>query len=412
MLYLIPIINVLVALRSLCVSTYIGMGFSKDLDAVKAAKDAADQAKLNLHSSNIDLAIVLNTAHYNPNDFLPSLFVQLKNPRLLGSSTAGIILGEHIETRGIAVLLLYSDEIRFESAMVDNLRLQDLKAGGQQLASSCLSDYGKEHRKLFLFFSDGLLQELSQFISGITQTFEGVFPIIGAGSSDDFHFKKTYQYYENTVLASGACAVLFGGRMQAALSCRHGFRPLGKPRLINDSEGNVIKSIDNKPAAEIYQEYFDTTTETLRASNLSYLNTRYPLGSPTGAGREYLLRNIINTLDDDSIVLQDTLAKGKTIHLMIGNKESCLQAAQSAAEDVKSQMQGRTPKLIFIFESLSRYRILGRSAHAEIQKVHEILGFNVPIFGMYSFGEISTYPSFDGPETFLQNESILIAAIS
>lgn len=97
---------------------------------------------------------------------------------------------------------------------------------------------------------------------------------------------------------------------------------------------------------------------------------------------------------------------------MIGNKESCLQAAELAAQDVKTQMHGRTPKLIFIFESLSRYRILGRSANAEIQKIREILGVNIPVFGMYTFGEVFTYASPDGPETLLQNESIIITAIS
>lgn len=292
-------------------STYIGIGFSKDLNTAQAAQEAATQAKFNLHSSNIDLAIVLNTAHYAPSDFLPLLFTQLKNPKLLGSSTAAIILKDRIETRGIAVLLMYSEEIRFEPSMIDNLHLQDLCAAGKQLATNCISDYGKEHRKLFLFFADGLLQELSHFISGITQSFNGILPVIGAGSSDDFHFKKTHQYYNNTVLVSGACAVLFGGRIQIESSCRHGWRPLGKPRIINESEGNVIKSIDHKPAAQIYQEYFDTTSETLRASSLTHLNTRYPLGTPLGTNREYLLRNIIKTCEDDSIVLQDTIAKGK-----------------------------------------------------------------------------------------------------
>lgn len=393
-------------------STYIGIGFSKDLDAATAAQEAATQAKLNLHSSNIDLAIVFNTVHYNPSDFLPLLFSQLSNPKLLGSSTAAIILKNRIETRGIAVLLMYSEDIRFESSMVDNLHLQDLHAAGKQLATNCITEYGQEHRKLFLFLADGLLQELSHFIAGITQSFKGIFPVVGAGSSDNFHFIKTHQYYNNTVLVSGACAVIFGGRVQVGSSCYHGWRPLGKPRIINESEGNVIKSIDHKPAAQIYQEYFDTTAETLRASSLAHLNTRYPLGTPLGNNREYLLRNIIKTCDDDSIVLQDTIAQGKKIHLMIGNKESCLQAAELAAQDVKTQMQGRKPKLIFIFESLSRYRILGRSANAEIQKVREILGDDIPIFGMYSFGEIFTYASPNGPETLLQNESIIITAIS
>lgn len=397
--------------RGARVSTYIGIGFSKNLDAAKAAKEAADQAKLNLHTSNIDLTIVFNTSHYAPSDFVPDLFKQLNNPKLVGSSTAAIIVNGHIEIRGIAVLLIYSDEIRFEYAMADNLHLQNLEMAGKQLALSCLSDYGTEHRKLFLFFADGLLQELSHLVSGITQSFDGFFPIIGAGSSDDFHFRKTYQYFNDSILTSGACGILFSGRLQAALSCRHGWRPLGKPRIITESEGNLIKSIDHKPAAQIYQEYFDSNTEILRASSLSHLNTRYPLGSPLGKGREYLLRNILKTLEDDSVVLQDSIVQNKEIHLMIGNKESCLEAAKIAAEDIKQQLQGRKPKLIFIFESLSRYRILGQSAREEIQTIQEILGTNVPVFGMHSFGEIFSYSDSNKKETILQNESILIAAI-
>ena len=34
----------------------------------------------------------------------------------------------------------------------------------------------------------------------------------GVGSSDDFHFKKTYQYFDNTFMSTGASGVLFGGR--------------------------------------------------------------------------------------------------------------------------------------------------------------------------------------------------------
>jgi hypothetical protein len=395
----------------LFVSTYIGIGFSKDPDTVKAAQEAAEQAKNNLHSSNIDLAIVLNTSHYNPASFIPIIYNQLKKPKLIGSSTAAILLNERIEKHGIAILLLYSDEVSFETGSVDNIHLQDLRAAGAQLAKAYENDYGKEHRKLLMVFADGLIQELSKMFAGISNHFHDSIAMMGAGSSDDFQFKRTYQYYNESVMSNAACAILFGGRVQIGTSCRHGWRPLGKPRVVNQAEGNLIKMIDNKPAAQIYQEYFNNTTETLRASSLAHLNTRYPLGTPLGSGREYLLRNVLNTLEDDSIVLQDSIPENKPIHLMIGNKDSCLQAAEMAAHEVKKQILGRTPKLIFIFESMARYRILGRAAETELELIREILGREVPIFGMYSFGEITSFQLPDGHETIFQNESIIITAM-
>lgn len=392
-------------------STYIGIGFSKDLDTLKAAHEAAEQAKFNLRCEQIDLAIILNTSHYDPAEFLPQVFESLKRTKLVGSSTAAIILSERIEPRGIAVLAVYSEEIRFEVGATDHLNLRDLKAAGMELAKNCLSDYGKEHRKLFFFFADGLLQELSQYIAGISEFYGSTFPVIGAGSSDDFHFQKTHQYYNNTALSSGACGVLFGGRMQVGASCRHGWLPLGKPRIIDEVEGNVVKTIDHQPASRIYQEYFDTEAETLKASSLTHLNIHYPLGVPVGKKREYLLRNVIKTLEDDSIVFQDSVPQGKEIHLMIGNKDSCQRAAETAAREIKAQFENQTPKLILVMESMARYRILGRSAMAEIQKVRDILGPAAPFLGMYTFGEVFTYTTPDGPQTLLQNESIMIIAI-
>lgn len=392
-------------------STYIGIGFSQDLDTAKAAQAAAEQAKYNLRCDQIDFAIVLNTAHYSAEEFVPLIHEHLKRTKLIGSSTAAIILGERIESRGIAVLAIYSEDIRFESGAVDHLNLRDLKTAGNELAKTCMSDYGKEHRKLFLFFTDGLLQELSQCVAGMTEIYGGTFPLIGGASSDDFRFKKTEQYYNNTVLSSGACGVLFGGRVQVATACRHGWRPLGKPRIIDEVEGNIVRTIDHRPAAKIYKEYFDDEAATLKASSLAHLNTHYPLGIPVGKGREYLLRNVLKTLEDDSMVFQDSVPQGKEIHLMLGNKDTCLRAAESAAQEVLGQLQGRTPKLILIFEAMGRYRILGRAAVAEIRRVREILGDSIPFLGMYTFGEIFTYPTTTGPETLLQNGSMMIVAI-
>jgi len=81
------------------------------------------------------------------------------------------------------------------------------------------------------------------------------------------------------------------------------------------------------------------------------------------------------------------------------------------ANDVKTQLQGRTPKIILVFESMARYRILGRAAKAELESIRKILGPEVPLFGMYSFGEISSFKTPDGQETLLQNESIIITAL-
>lgn len=97
---------------------------------------------------------------------------------------------------------------------------------------------------------------------------------------------------------------------------------------------------------------------------------------------------------------------------MIGNKDSCKQAAFEAAQEAQNDLRGKAPKLILIIESMARLKLLGRTAIEEVFKIKEVFGDDVPIFGMYSNGEISPLQlveKFKRPH--IQNESIVILAI-
>jgi len=76
--------------------------------------------------------------------------------------------------------------------------------------------------------------------------------IFGAGSSDNFHLDKTYQYYQNQHMSRGAAGIFFSGALaHVGISCQHGWKPLGKPRNIDDANGKVVKTISDKKALDI-----------------------------------------------------------------------------------------------------------------------------------------------------------------
>ena len=72
---------------------------------------------------------------------------------------------------------------------------------------------------------------------------------------------------------------------------------------------------------------------------------------------------------------------------MIGTKESCLNATRQAVEEVKKGLQGHPIDFALVFDSVSRYILLGRHANQELQIVKEALGKNTPIIGLYTYGE-------------------------
>jgi hypothetical protein len=98
---------------------------------------------------------------------------------------------------------------------------------------------------------------------------------------------------------------------------------------------------------------------------------------------------------------------------MISNKESCRNSAIEAAELVKTSLGDKQAKLVLVFESLARHKILGRSAFNEIQAIKDVLGYTTPIIGMCSYGEIGPFGALNNiKNVYLHNESILITAIA
>ena len=139
----------------------------------------------------------------------------------------------------------------------------------------------------------------------------------------------------------------------------------------------------------------------------------YPLGIYFPEERQYLLKNAVDILDDGSIVCQGDVPEGAEVHLMIGNRDSCVQSALSATQEIKEELGNKEPKFIFVIESLARHKILGRRAWLEIQAIKDVLGYATPLIGMYAFGEISPFGSLDNVRnTHMHNETILILAIS
>ncbi len=394
-------------------ATYIGIGFSHHLDSLQAAREAALQAKTELRTTSASWALLLSTGHYDPRKIAPIVNETLHTPRLIGCSTVGIILSDSIETRGVAVLAIASDEMQFGDGFVEDIDTMSPPDIGTELAKRCLDDLGAHNRQVFVFFVDGHLKNISPLLKSIQGTLGNIFPVVGAGSCNHVQGENTFKFHRGRVLANAVSGVIMGGHMTVGVGSQHGWRPLGKPRAITGSTDNIIGSIEGKPAYNIYEQYFEQDAAQLRGRRSGQMALLYPLGIFINESRNYLLRNAVDIRPDGSIVCQGDIPPGARVHLMIGNKESCKQAARVAAQEAHQNLLGKEPKLIIVLESMSRLRLLGRMAFQEVIKIKEVFGPRVPIIGMYADGEVSPMQSterFKRPH--LQNESITVLAIS
>jgi hypothetical protein len=390
----------------------IGIGLSTEMDTLAAAQNAARQAKSNIHSTKIDLALVFSSTEFAHSTVLKTIGGLLGPIPMVGCSSLGIISNQGIFIHGIIVLLLELPEgIYLNTACLKEISAKSSINAGEELGEKLLYGFKNIRRDLSVILSDGLIKDESGFLFGLQERLGRSFPLAGGSASDNLSFKKTYLYFDGQIYNDSVCAILWGGKLNFGLGTKHGWKPLGKPRYVNKSSGNVVYEIDGVPAVNIYKDYFAYDLDRLR-KELTRISVLYPLGIYLAGEEEYLLRNIVSIEGDGTLVFQGSVPEKSSVRLMIGTKESCLAATLQAVDDVKKGLLDKPCNFALVFDSVSRYILLGRQAEKELQIIKERLGRNTPLIGVYTFGEQAPLKSINYQgKAYFHNQTISILGI-
>ena len=388
----------------------IGVGLGKD--PLQSTVEAIRQARRNISSEKIDLAFVFTSAELAHPNILKTINDLLGATAIVGCSGAAIISNQGIFQHGIAIMLVSLPEgIHFNIGYTKDIVTKGSLPAGEELGEKLLYGFRNIHRNLSLIFSDGLMKDKTNFLYGLQEKLGQSFPLVGACASDNKLFLKTYVYFDREVSSNAACGLLFGGKLNFGLGIKHGWKPLGKPRYVTKSDTDILYKIDDAPAAKIYEEYLDCNLTELK-KQLKHISVLYPIGIHLPGEDEYLLRNVMSVQEDGSLILQGEIAEGAQIRLMIGTKESCLTATKEAVDEAKKGLQNQRSDFVLVFDSISRYILLGRQASRELQIIKEGLGQDTPIIGIYTYGEQAPLKAVDyHGKTYFHNQTITVLAM-
>ncbi|MFH1441657.1 MAG: FIST N-terminal domain-containing protein [Candidatus Omnitrophota bacterium] len=391
----------------------VGIGASQKKDPIQAIREALLEAKLSLNKEKIDLVVLFTTIEYSHPNIIKTVTNFLGPVPIVGCSGAAVISNKGIFRTGLCILLLsFAKTIYFNTAGVKDIRFKTALKAGEELGDKLLYGFHGIRRDLAITFLDGMIEEGSNFIYGLQEKLGTSFPIIGASASDNLHFLKTYTYFNQEVTSNSASAVIWGGKLNFSWGIKHGWKPIGKPRSVTKAKANVVYEIDNAPAAKVYEEYLARNLIELR-KELKRISIFYPIGIYLQGEEEYLLRNLHSIENNGSLIFQGNVPEGSSIRLMIGTKESCLEATQQAINEVKNGMHSKKISFILLFDSVSRYILLGRGAIKELDLIKDAVGHNTPIIGIYSYGEQAPLRAINYQgRTHFHNQTINILGIT
>lgn len=361
--------------------------------------------------STAQLVLVFASARFDHAALLAGIRSVTQEAAIIGCSTAGEITSAGPSKRSVVVVTLQSNVMTVVPGFGPRLSAAARQAGETAAWPSAHSK--ALNPRVFLMFPDGTSGNAAEALRGAQMVLGTSFPIVGGSAGDDLLFTRTVQYHDASVTSDSVVGVLLSGGIAVGIGARHGWRPLGKPRLVTRALANVVHELDGRAAVSVYQEYFGKGADELRRESLARMTIIYPLGLPIPGEEEHLLRNVLKVTPQGDLVYSGEVPEGSSVRLMMGSKRHALTAARRAAEQAMRGLGAKSVRLALVFGSASRARLFGRHAEEEITAIQEVVGRDAPIAGFYGYGEIAPLSSeqYLG-QSYYQNETLVVVTLA
>ncbi|WP_405250419.1 FIST signal transduction protein [Dokdonia sp. Asnod3-C12] len=320
---------------------------------------------------------------------------------VFGSSSGEIVTGA-VNDNHITITAIEFEKSSFE---IQTFNIHEVGDDSEKAGSTIVKKLTAEGLKHVFVLSEGSFVNGSALTKGMQESLPNVL-ITGGLCGDDARFEKTLASY-NAAPKEGEIVVIgfYGATFEASFSIYGGWTPFGPERLITKSDGNILYEIDGKPALDLYKTYLGDKAKELPGSALIY-----PLNVKSAENDQSFVRTILNIDEEkNAMILAGDVPEQSKVQLMMTNMDSIASASETAA---LRAMEGRNnpPQLALLISCIGRKLVLDQRIEEEVEEVMSVIGDDVVISGMYSYGEIA--PFYGERSCKLHNQTMTITLIS
>jgi hypothetical protein len=380
-------------------TTKAGVGTSRHHNPNIAGREAAEQALTNAGiTTKADFVFMFASVGYDQHSLLHAVRESTGEASLSGCSAEGTIDGDNADESNFSVLVtaISSEEIQWTNGLAAGLET-DPRAAGQRVAQELLPHLSADTIGLFVF-PDGLTNNLGDFFAGLEGNISSdqFLPLWGGGAGNNYNFgEPTYQYCDDQIVSDGISYALLSGKAQASWAMSHSLIPIGGERKVTRCQDNVIYEIDGKAALEVLKEYLP---EHALADERGWMRYAVSLALCFRApsyikDEEYVVVGVPQlNLTDGSVTVQTEVQEGTSVWFSSRDKEKVATGFDRMAAQIKEQLGGEKPKLVFQFECLTRGKMMFREQEKLqfLRRFRQSVGPDAPWAGFYTVGgEIS-----------------------
>lgn len=234
-------------------------------------------------------------------------------------------------------------------------------------------------------FVDGLSKRISALVQSLFFTFGLEQNFIGGGAGSLSFNQRPCLFSPKGLLEDAAIVARLP--MASGVGVAHGWMPISEGMKVTEADRNVIKSIEWRPAFEVYRELVEVSSgQTFTDNNFFDIAKGYPFGIGK-LGTELVVRDPLMLDEQGGMVCVGEVPQGCFVKILKGTHESLVTAASLARERAEASISGSAVDhdTAFFIDCISRVLFLEDGIVEEFAAVSA----GRRLFGALTLGEIA-----------------------
>ncbi len=310
------------------------------------------------------------------------------NIDVIGATSSGEFINGHQSEGEIAIILLDIPK-DYYSILFQDIGKNSIEDATEQMVQSAFQKFKNPAFILIttLLRSDGKLLDGEGIVRHIEKLAGPDINMFGGMAGDDITFTGTWIFTGGKSSDYGMAAlVLDETKIELFGLALSGWKPMGVARTATKTEDNLIYTIDDRPALEMYLHYLGHEISSTYDQIEFFDNTgiHYPFQIERKNREPKMCNPIGYDREKQALICESNVPQDSRIRFSTPPDFDIVETVINKARELKNEQNAEADALL-IFSCAGRLSALGPMAQEENEGLHNV--WKAPMAGFYTYGE-------------------------
>ena len=307
---------------------------------------------------------------------------------ILGATSSGEFINGH-QSEGEIVIMLLDLNRNDYCILFEDIGERSLNEAATRLAKAAQKKFDQPAFILCSTFlaADGKILDGENLIRSIENELGPQVSLFGGMAGDEITFSGTYVFTNDFSTDYGFVALVMDeNKIELEGMAISGWKPMGVIRTATKTEGNLLFTIDDQPALEIYLRFLGIELSSKNDMIEFYhsIGVHYPFQIERD-GREPKMCNPVGyDKEKDALICESDVPQNSKFRFSTPPEFDIIETIISKADELKKKHNAEADALL-IFSCAGRLSALGPMTQDENEGLQQV--WNVPMAGFYTYGE-------------------------